>query len=381
MVPYGTDFGVATPRINFGQPDANYRGYGQPQDVNIVGVFNTTGAGTTNVIVISEDNGLTWTQIATPGGVQPFRYIAFSPTLGRLVCVGTGTRNVITSDDGGLTWTLRANAIPDSTAPAGRNLWRRVEWISQLGRFVTGEGSPTAGVYSQWLAHSADGITWTRVDTGSANIRGCVGVKWSDTIGALGCATNSDSQTGRLGFTTDLVAFSFIAQAGAGFDNPGVMEGSFGVNPRPFIAADGSFVIGCIQTSSFAPAQFMRSVDGVLLSYGVNDLAMGNNADSLGGEVDPVSGECFIHSSVNNSSNYTFSVTNGNTWGTLNNGLGARDQVMYKYLPGIERHVLTMADGTAATKVFESIDGRPPWTIMGVLPANRTVLDMTEVPR
>jgi hypothetical protein len=92
---------------------------------------------------MTSPDGVTWTLRTTPsiGYSRP----AWSPTLGRLVAVGTNS--VITSPDG-ITWTTRT--------AAAANAWVNVCWAAGLNLFVAVAQDGASRVMT-----SPDGITWT----------------------------------------------------------------------------------------------------------------------------------------------------------------------------------------------------------------------------
>jgi hypothetical protein len=128
-----------------GQDDtAIHKGIAWAPSIPLLCICGEAGSTTSNRIRTSPD-GIIWTERALPTINQTLRCIAWSPTLGRFVTMGTSNA-VFTSSDG-VNWTSR-------TGPTGsNNSWRRVIWCGgTLNKFVAFDGNNTAT--------SSDGITW-----------------------------------------------------------------------------------------------------------------------------------------------------------------------------------------------------------------------------
>lgn len=115
------------------------------------------GATSTGRVAYTDD-GATWTTVTSAvADATNWGGIAFAPELGtqgRFVAVGENEAGMY-SDDGGLTWTA------NSTTGGGTLDWVSIDWSPELGLFVAVASNNAAN----GIAWSADGITWTAVDT------------------------------------------------------------------------------------------------------------------------------------------------------------------------------------------------------------------------
>jgi hypothetical protein len=116
--------------------------------------------------IITSPDGITWTTSAST--YFAMRSVCWSPELGLFVVVGingaantniapfnTSTNSVITSPDG-ITWTIRTSA-----GPVGSELfWLGVCWSPELGIFVAVAYTDFAGLTTNRVMTSSDGINW-----------------------------------------------------------------------------------------------------------------------------------------------------------------------------------------------------------------------------
>ena len=151
----GTRFEIREPTTEQGSP--------LPSNVSIslqnIVITNASSTATTDRIFTSSD-GVNWTK-RTATGTGAHNDVAYSPTLQRFAIVHSGTRNISTSDDGGETWNLQTNAIP--AGGGGSELWQYITWVEEFDMFIIGNDSTNAS--QEKLAYSADGLTFTLIDT------------------------------------------------------------------------------------------------------------------------------------------------------------------------------------------------------------------------
>ncbi len=115
------------------------------------GVFVGVGNATSLNIMTSANGGGSWTTRTGVG--TALRGVAWSPTLGLFVAVGT---NFAISSPDGITWTSRT--------PASTATWNNVVWDSTNAVFVAVNGSTT----SLQVATSANGTSWATNSTDTA---------------------------------------------------------------------------------------------------------------------------------------------------------------------------------------------------------------------
>ena len=114
-----------------------------------LGLFVAVSSTGTNRIAVS-NNGTTWTELTgQAASAYALNYVAWSPTLGMFVAVGS-SGSIFTSYDG-YNWTQR-------TSPTTSNQLYTVKWIAEKSFFLITSNS--AGTANKILK-STDGITWT----------------------------------------------------------------------------------------------------------------------------------------------------------------------------------------------------------------------------
>jgi photosystem II stability/assembly factor-like uncharacterized protein len=142
--------GVTWQKATFVPSVSNWRKIIWVEDFDSIGgMFFASAGSNTNRIIRSRD-GLTWEQCAEPPFTQDVWTLAYSPSLGRLVCAGRAN-NIAYSDDGGDTWT-NVTRYGSFGNIAGTGLW-----IEELGLFVF--ASQQVGGYDG-LSFSKDGKTF-----------------------------------------------------------------------------------------------------------------------------------------------------------------------------------------------------------------------------
>lgn len=136
--------------------------------VSGLALFVAVGFSGSSTAIATSPDGITWTGRTTTATLsQNWAGVAWSPTLGLLVAVGsTGTsgQNVMTSTNG-ITWTIRTTGIGVA--------FNRVVWSPTLGIFVA--------ISDTQIATSADGITWSAVATPFTTLWS--DIVWADTLG------------------------------------------------------------------------------------------------------------------------------------------------------------------------------------------------------
>jgi hypothetical protein len=111
-----------------------------------------------------------------PAGTVDFKDIAFSPTLGVIVVVGslgTATATCMRSADGGNTWSFPT--MPVATT------WLGVVWSPTLGKFFACNPSNVTCA----IASSPDGTTWTNEASKAAVPCAAYCIEWSPSLGIL----------------------------------------------------------------------------------------------------------------------------------------------------------------------------------------------------
>lgn len=167
----------------------------------------------TNSDTVYSSDGINWTVLNPPFN-GAWTDLAWSPTLGMLVAVGTsgGTNVIATSVDAGVTWTLRL-------ASGGFIGFSCVMWMPTLGMFVAGG---TAITTAATIYTSSDGITWTQRFT-SAFAGSVIAMTYSSSlnmivaVGSFGRVASSSngitwSETTVLAGTFNSAAWSPVSQ-------------------------------------------------------------------------------------------------------------------------------------------------------------------------
>lgn len=117
----------------------------------------------TNRVMYSDDQCASWTTVASALESNNWLSVCYNEELNRLVAVaytGSGTQRVMYSDDYGATWTA-------VNSPAQK--WTSVIFSALTGKFIAiSEDDPnhsSSVATTQQCMTSADGLTWTLIDT------------------------------------------------------------------------------------------------------------------------------------------------------------------------------------------------------------------------
>lgn len=339
--PYGINFPLGEPRTapaqggGYGGRLANVRGYGGESVPHvIIAAGNFDAVGVMPNFIRSTDGGVTWSTVATFTTANRFTRVAYSPTHRRFVAIGAGA-DFAFSDDFGETWTEVIGGMPASGLGGSFN-FTRLNWDEQAGLFMTGDLS---GVHPDWLIVSADGLIWSRINTGIATAGGgSTGVAFHDGLGLWGFGTTSPGGTARLIFSPDLVAFaerSVVGPGGSWFQTITGANGGMG----DICATPARFICSCIAISAFNPAYLKNSADGVIVSP--VPLALGNNADCCSAAYNPDADRVLVQLS-NSAGQYGRSDDQGATWQV--GALGIADpgtNVNCEYLPRAGKWFIT----------------------------------------
>ena len=275
-----------------------------------------------------------WSQIAHASGISS---VAYSPSLKMLALCTTdaGTR-IKYSSNGGKTWSAASTPNPDA-----ENLWQKIIWVEQLGKFVVVGGYP--GGNSKYAMTSSDGINWAVHDTPSPTNMYWYDVAWSPSLQllvAVGTPSSQQATAQSVMTSPDGVNWTLQTTPAAPFPDGGSawwVSVSWSEQSGKFIA---------VSRSSSSVHKWMYSTDGITWTLGDNSLCPDASAANI---INTVSWEKDLSLWYAAGSNRIFTSPDGVTWTKY--VVSASFKVL-KYIPEIAQWVGGSASGANSSIIW-----------------------------